>query len=143
MSPELQAELRAAYPLMFGKKGSVVDEYGIEISDGWYTLLSTVCELVSLPYRISAEAHKANPTQARRCALEVEARMLPQLSQVKQKFGKLRVHLSRSNPRVATIVQFAEVHSQRVCEVCGAPGFLRGPAWLRTRCDDHQDSEEP
>jgi len=87
MSPELQASLRKEYPLMFGISGSVVEEYGIEINDGWYTLLCKVCELISVPYKLAADAHKAQPTEARRAALEAEKRALPRLSQVKEKFG--------------------------------------------------------
>ena len=58
-------------------------------------------------------------------------------SQVKEKFGSLRVyHLGDEYSHDLELA--AARLSVCVCEICGRPGKLRGDGgWWATRCDDH------
>ena len=57
--------------------------------------------------------------------------------QVKEKFGGLRFYIGESNKKIDDLISAAEDASYKICDVCGAPGTLRGDKWLRTRCDEH------
>lgn len=62
-------------------------------------------------------------------AHEVEA------TQVKEKFGQLRVYTYPANEELYTEIEKLEQRSAKICETCGAPGRIvnRG-GWLRTIC---------
>jgi len=66
-------------------------------------------------------------------------------SQVKEKFGGLRVYLaSCRHPDVNALIRAAEVRAQETCEDCGAPGRIRnraGRIWLQCLCDVCVDKE--
>lgn len=60
------------------------------------------------------------------------------LSQIKEKFGGLRVYLSPETVKVEEVIRKYEELSYTVCEVCGKPGKLRDDqSWWRTLCDEH------
>ena len=81
------------------------------------------------------------------------------VSQVKEKFGLLRVYLAQEpspqgpegtaarraggrGERARRIVHAAEERSGTICEACGAPGTPRRGAWIKTLCDSC-DSRRP
>ncbi len=71
-------------------------------------------------------------------------------SQIKEKFGQLRVYLStRNNPdpdtkEIATLlVDTAEFLSGHQCEICGEVGSLHKVGyWYRVRCARHVNNQE-
>jgi hypothetical protein len=160
MSPELDDALCRAHPEMFADRHSDMRItamcWGFECGDGWYDLLSSLCELISWPHLQAKQAYEelqksvgsaqyeGGPivTEAKveraRQAMLAAARALPRVRQVKEKFGALRVYLGREDPRISALVEFAEYHSSKVCEQCGAPGTLRTDGWMRTLCDAHE-----
>lgn len=56
-------------------------------------------------------------------------------TQIKEKFGALRVYSSGGDAYCSGIIGMAESMSRSVCERCGNPGKLSGTSWLRTICD--------
>ena len=160
MSPELDDALCRAHPAMFAlrhdaKAGAPIF-WGFECGDGWYGLISSLCELISWPHAqamrkyeelrqaLGRAQYEGGPVvteseveQARK-AMQAAAHALPRVHQVKEKFGGLRIHLGREDQRIASLVSFAEYHSTKVCEKCGAPGSLRTDGWLQTLCDRHE-----
>lgn len=67
------------------------------------------------------------------------------VSQVKEKYGELRVYLSLDphleghitaavNSRVHALLDAAEAESRRTCEECGKPGKTRDTGWVKTLC---------
>lgn len=92
-----------------------------ETADGWHWLLASTGEWI---------AETSIPGSFR-------------ASQVKQKFGTLRLYYSTlggAGP-VGRIVSAAEWVSGAVCEVCGAPGSVRPGGWIRTLCEAHADAK--
>lgn len=72
-----------------------------------------------------------------------------QVSQVKEKFGGLRVYLnavvvddSAQFNAVHALVRLAEERSYRTCEWCGEPGEERGGGWIKTLCDGCHDKRQ-
>ncbi|WP_417585019.1 hypothetical protein [Pelagibacterium sp.] len=59
-------------------------------------------------------------------------------SQIKEKFGGLRIYHDCGDDRSEEVISVAEWLSEFICEDCGAPGRLltRG-GWCRTVCDGH------
>jgi hypothetical protein len=61
----------------------------------------------------------------------------PQLvfTQIKEKYGTLRVYHSGGDEYCEGIIAMAEQMSSVTCEDCGVPGKVRNGGWIRTLCD--------
>jgi hypothetical protein len=86
-----------------------------ECGDGWLTLL----------YRLS----RALSEHADSVGLELVA------TQVKEKFGMLRIYVDGGDEEVDRLLDEGELESAAICEVCGAPGTLSNGGWCSTRCE--------
>ena len=61
-----------------------------------------------------------------------------QITQIKEKFGLLRLYLTTSaNSEMRERVRAAEEESGSTCRVCGQPGELRYGGWIKVLCDEH------
>jgi hypothetical protein len=79
--------------------------------------------------------------EAASVALPVDARDDFHVLHIKQKFGRLTVHLSKEGTaEMLAAVREAEEASVVTCEVCSAPGRLaERNAWWSVRCADHEN----
>ena len=60
------------------------------------------------------------------------------IQQIKQKFGGLRFYVERYNKDVDQLIEKAEIESESICEVCGAPGkIVEKNYWLQCVCEEH------
>ena len=58
-------------------------------------------------------------------------------SQIKQKFGELRVYTDgRKTASMKEALKRARRQARETCEECGLPASLRTANWVRTQCDD-------
>lgn len=90
--------------------------FGLECGDGWYDLIYDACLKLE-------EALKSRP--------DVEV----VFTQIKEKFGLLRLYEYGCPLDLRDILDDAERASATVCERCGAPGALGATGrWLSTRC---------
>ena len=94
------------------------------VDEGWRDLLQRACSRIRAVVRADDGAF--------------------QTTQIKEKFGTLRLYWSGSlSPdaaaRVEEAVDLAEARSACTCEVCGEPGRLYGPGWFTTRCAAHAE----
>jgi len=69
------------------------------------------------------------------------------VSQVKEKFGALRIYYWASSlisgpENVEDIVSEIEHRSAEVCERCGRPGRPRAGGWINTLCDECAEKRE-
>ena len=58
-------------------------------------------------------------------------------TQIKEKFGTLRVYTSLYDEEISEVISNYEELSGETCEICGAPGKLRGGGWIKCLCDQH------
>jgi hypothetical protein len=154
MSPHLERRLLTRYASLFdGRRGAAER---LEVGDGWFTLLDTLCALICWEHSPdrgpSATKRAGDGTSMREGAVTDDAvagtraslncpefaASLPVVHEVKEKFGSLRFYADGCNDAVGSYVMFAEYLSARICEVCGAPGERRDDeGWLQTLCDQH------
>lgn len=59
------------------------------------------------------------------------------VSQIKVKFGGLRVYLARHVDHAHDLIRLAEQQCAVSCETCGGPGIKRVGYW--THCDEHSE----
>lgn len=92
--------------------------FGFEISSGWFPILYEACK------KLDELHHRTGVTI--------------QITQVKEKFGGLRLYL-RGPEEAYDIEQEAEEKSLSTCDICGRPGKKRNSVWIITRCDKHAE----
>lgn len=65
------------------------------------------------------------------------------VNQIKEKFGGLRFYVENVPVNGHDVIDRYEKLSYRICEKCGSAGVLRTGNWIKTRCDEHSEGQEP
>jgi hypothetical protein len=63
-------------------------------------------------------------------------------TQIKEKYGTLRVYYRGGDDYCQGIIAMAEHMSSVTCEDCGVPGKVRDGGWIRTLCDDCEEGKK-
>ena len=118
------------------------------VGEGWFTIVSVLCQTIYEPVRQARYRLKAateyprddNGEYLAKCEKEVVDALeaLPEIVQIKEKFGTLRFYYYGGNDRVEALVDFAEAISGVTCEECGAPGTQTDSGWIKTLCAEHR-----
>jgi hypothetical protein len=130
MKVDLQKKLFEKYPDIFRQKDLSMTQtamcWGIDCGDGWYGIIDTLCDWLT--------------TMRKFTGVKVEA------TQVKEKWGTLCFYYGIGDygnmtfKVVKEMIDFIEVYSGCVCEICGQSGELcRRGGWYKTVCKEHQD----
>lgn len=126
MKKELEKELVKDFPELFLNLENIQASlmcFGCECADGWYNI---IYETLSQIYAIA----KVNRL--------FEGDYPLYLTQIKEKYGSLRIYVSWVTDEIFDILNNAEERSLKICEVCGKKGELRGKmSWIKTLCDKH------
>lgn len=88
--------------------------WGIECGEGWYNILDEMMAKIA-----------ALPPPEGFC-----------FSQIKEKFGTLRVYTDGWSEEINTIIDEAEAKSAVTCESCGKPGKINQGGWLKCLCEE-------
>lgn len=123
MHKDLVAKLRADFPLLMhqGEDNSFT-RFGLEVGVGWYPL---IYELFGICEDIQQRTGRA-----------------VQISQIKEKFGSLRLYIGLPVDLMEDdlIEAIFESLSTKTCDICGEPGTLgSADGYWCTRCPDHRD----
>ena len=123
MKPELDKQLTQTFSEIFqprfmrNHREDPLEYFGFECGDGWYELIYRLCtELMSVP----APA--------------------PLAAQVKEKYGTLRFYVDNATDEHHNIIDHYEHISSKTCEVCGSEGRIRPGGWIRTLCEEHNQT---
>jgi hypothetical protein len=115
-------------PLIYRKKDNgaetIVLSRGIECSDGWFELIHQMSlSIEGIARRLQNQG--------------VPESELPHVSQVKEKFGDLRVYLNKSAAGVDEVLEGARRKAAQTCELCGETGKkqMTSSDWLIVLCD--------
>ena len=143
MNPELQNQLFEKYPNLFANKDKTPMQspmcFGIEVSDGWYELLASVCWRISQHERNIEDNKRVFKDQPEKIKEELEYFPV-KFDQVKEKYGGLRLYFSGGDSYVEGVIGMAEEYSYKICEVCGNKGEPNKQGWIATRCEAHRNS---
>lgn len=132
MNSENITRLNIAFPIIYRdntlKRGPKTSEFYFECDDGWFNLIWEFSE------QLEKIANLISPDLPR-----------PQMVQVKEKFGGLRLyywHVPEEYTAIKELGYALERASYKTCEVCGEPGSVRKNAWIRTLCDKDEELRE-
>lgn len=119
MDQDLELSLVREFPEIFRDYGKGPMEscmaWGCEHSNGWHGIIRSMCSVIS--------AHIKNS----------DTPIDFKFSQVKEKFGTLRVYTEGSDDFIAGVIDMAEQMSSVTCEVTGFPGQMcKKGGWYRT-----------
>lgn len=91
---------------------------GVSVDQGWQKIVKLLCENIQ------------ERMDDRNIAVSI--------SQIKEKFGKLRIYHISDDPYICGLVAMAQNMANSTCEVCGTDGelVLVGKE-IRTLCPDH------
>ena len=133
MKQELQQQLYDKYPSLFSLSTSTSEPIGlgIECGDGWYEILSSLCFMIAQHERNIAGNNKYLISQNKE-PIEYESF---RFTQIKEKFGGLRVYYYGGNEYARGLIGMAECWSYNSCERCGEKGSKRGKGWITILCD--------
>jgi hypothetical protein len=117
-----QSEIIQKYPELFGEPPYDPKEtlicFGLEVSPKWLPTLDK-------GFQQMAEIVKKEKLDDFR------------ITQVKEKFGGLRVYSRYSIDEIDKIIERMEEEVEHICEKCGSlEGKLRTDGWMRVRCDE-------
>jgi len=122
MKAELEEALYTKYPKLFRQKDLSMQQtcmcWGCSCGDGWYQILENLCSDI--------QKHlQANP----------EVTM--EFSQIKEKYGGLRIYIDGGDDHIDGLIDMAEAISYKTCEECGSEqGSIRNRGWMKTLCDN-------
>ena len=125
MSPDLASRMVARHPVLPAMPyDTAIGDRRIECGDGWYDLIDETLTAI--------EKH---------CA--ANGSNLPAITQIKERFGLLRVYFRPWDDAIRQILDAAEQKSATCCEKCGRSGKIMSRPSLRVTCgSDHDDGRE-
>ena len=142
---DLFEDLAKSCPELMQK--SRIGEY-MGVGIGWNDLLETLCESIYEPvnqakFRLKAAVEyprDSDGTYLKKCEDDYNKAVenLPEIVQIKEKFGTLRFYYNGGDSRVDALVEFAEAMSGRICEQCGDRGTEDSAGWIKTHCVKHR-----
>ena len=151
MKAELFEQIKKNSPNLFEGDPDFPLAY-IECDDGWFDIIDAALSTIqghitnrnnqiqsNIEY---AKDHDIDDPAYPEWRKEIELLEYPQVQQIKEKFGGLRIYLSNEDDYIFGIINMAERIAVRTCEVCGAKGQMRGGSWLKTLCDEHHEERE-
>ena len=121
MKDELVNILIEKYPSLFvlkDDKTEPIGAYGIECNDGWFDILDSLCFLIDQQEK-NVEGNNQYRISQNQEPVEYESF---RFTQIKEKFGGLRVYYYGGNEYTRGLVGMAESWSYHTCEKCAAKG---------------------
>jgi hypothetical protein len=120
--------------------------FGFECGDGWYDLIYSLSAKLEKLIQKFIDDNKGNlvcrwcwKTKFEHISChnpnngEYEEGY-PRASQVKEKYGILRMYLTTGTDEMFDLIDEAEELSSKTCEICGKKGKLYSDGWCVTRC---------
>ena len=125
MKEELDNKLVKAFPLLYKDRNAPMQStamcWGFP-GDGWFNIIWDL-------------SSKLEPLIQKFIDENQDTELYPKAAQVKEKYGGLRVYMTRGTDEIYDLIEEAEALSYKTCEVCGKPGEERPGGWIHTLCD--------
>ena len=95
------------------------DQFFFECGDGWFDIINATLSVIR--------------NRATQSGVAVS------VTQVKEKFGLLRIYCRNGDNYTNAAVDISELISELMCEVCGRTGIIHTiKGWSQVRCDTHK-----
>ena len=123
------------YPSLFSLKDNPkepIGVYGIECGEGWCDIIDSLCFMIAQQERNIEGNNKYRVSKGEK-PIEYEPF---RFTQIKEKFGGLRVYYYGGNEYTRGLVGMAESWSYHTCEKCGSKGKPDKKGWIMTLCDN-------
>lgn len=142
-----QQELYDRFPKMFRQTDLPMTQtamcWGCSCDDGWFDIIYQACEKVEVylqeqekagvPVMTIPQWHEKIINEGRD---ESKILFYPEFTQIKEKFGTLRLYFDGGDEYIHSVFSEAETLSETTCESCGSEqGVQRTKGWMRTLCD--------
>ena len=158
MNKELTLKLNEDYPELFlFMNFRNLDYFVVECGDGWYDIIDSL--LSNITHYVKTNNNKIDMIDNARHQIENGERDqvttwlqemvdndggpsymdYPEVQQIKEKFGTLRIYLHNTDDFIDGMVVLAELISNSGCGICGNKGQLRSGQWSSTLCDHHDE----
>jgi hypothetical protein len=128
MRKELEQKLICRWPGWFDLEACPTSSAmgrGFECGDGWFNIIWHLCsDLEPLVTELERETGERFS-----------------VVQVKQKFGTLRIYVSRHADAIDERIEAAALETSHTCEVCGRPG-RQHRTYGTVACEEHADPEQ-
>ena len=127
MHPDLDRKLVEDFPLLYADRDRPFTEtcmgFGFQCMDGWEP-------------HIRYLSSQLEPLVQKLIDENTDAKIVPRVSCVKEKFGTLRFYLTCGTDEMFDLIHFFEEGSESICEACGKHAKLRSSGgWCITLCD--------
>jgi hypothetical protein len=140
MKELLAAELYTKYPSLFclkDNRNEPIGAYGIECQDGWFEILSSLCFMIAQQERNIEGNNKYRVSKNQEPIVYESFRF----TQIKEKFGGLRVYYYGGNEYTRGLIGMAESWSYHTCEKCGSKGSPDKRGWIMTLCESCKENK--
>ena len=169
MNSHYENYLIKKYEPLYNRSGSFKNAftaYGFCCGDGWFDIINTLSAQLCADWLVAKQKYNQlaqqlgklkfpecdpaatwNPivteelVAAARADMDAAADKVPQVVQVKEKFGSLRFYATKCNDVQSAAIEFAEQLTLKTCEVCGARGKVMERGWIKVRCKTHQGED--
>ena len=136
MNKENTLKLTTTFPKLYPKfhplRPNRETPFFFECRDGWFDLLWELSEKLEAEIVAIEERNSSTDSKVK----------VPSAVQVKEKMGTLRFYMSAETDAIRGAIKEAQERSEITCEVCGAPGVLRGERWVYTLCEEHKGEKK-
>ena len=133
MNETLARDLYLKYPKILKDENGI--ETYLDVGDGWYDILDTLCEQIQhhIDWKNGTGKYEKYKDHIK------AGEGVPQVvaDQIKEKFASLRFYVYGGDEKTAGMIEMAEALTTRTCEVCGAPGKKTKGGWIKTLCKRH------
>lgn len=160
MTPEQDDLLCKTFPLLYADRNTSMQEtcmcWGFCCGSGWFQLIWGLSEkleaiIEKLPANrcvcgCDTSMHLEHGCQgvftfkgkSTECGCSRFCPDRPRASQLKEKFGMMRMYITTGTEEMYSLISEAEEKSGKICETCGADGeIISDHGWLKTRCEAH------
>lgn len=142
MRQELDQKLCERFPLIMAERELPMTQtcmcWGFECGDGWYNIIAEAMHLIQSHIDFTNRRREIL-LQENKYNQEIPAQVSQVVfTQVKEKFGQLRIYFDGGDEYTHGVIRMAEAMSAHTCELCGAPGETNGQGWVRTLCELHR-----
>lgn len=105
--------------MMSDKLPTPVELFGIECRSGWKDIYTPVIEAIQ---KYNEEHSDEDPVE---------------ILQIKEKYGRLCIYVSRQPATIREMIRQAEKESWETCEICGSKKQItHTQGWIQTLCEE-------